>query len=182
MIAISFRGRRLPMRGVLMVLLAGLAWAAQAAPPTDADVNRLLAASRAQNMLDSMLPQLEQMQREQFARIAADRPLTPAQQAQLQQVQDRTRQTLTQALSWSQMRPMYVDLYKRTFSREDVIAMAEFYESPAGQSLLDKTPLLMRNVMDAIQQKMTPMMADLQQDLNRILAEPAPAAAKPTKP
>ncbi|KRG48175.1 hypothetical protein ARC20_17415 [Stenotrophomonas panacihumi] len=186
MIAISVRRPGLPMRGCLALLLAFAALAAQAAPPTDADVNRLLAASRAQTMLDSMLPQLEQMQREQFARVAAERPLTATQQAQLKQVQDRTRQTLGQALSWSQMRPMYVDLYKRTFSREDVIAMAEFYESPAGQSLLDKTPLLMRNVMEAIQQKMTPMMADLQKDLNQILAEPAtapaPAPAKPAKP
>ena len=175
MIARTFRS--LPLRlcaGALLALAAAAAWAE---PPSDADVNRLLAASRAQTMLDSMLPQLEQMQREQFARIAAERPLTPAQQAQLEKVQARTRQTLTEALAWSQMRPMYVDLYKRTFSREDVLAMAEFYESPAGQSLLDKTPLLMRNVMGAIQQKMTPLMAGLQKDLDTILAEPAGAPA-----
>jgi len=180
MIATSVR-RLIPRwRGMVLALLASLAVVAHAEPPSDADINRLLAASRAQTMLDSMLPQLEQMQREQFAQVAAGRALTPAQQAQLQKVQERTRQTLAQALSWSQMRPMYVDLYKRTFSREDVIAMAEFYESPAGQSLLDKTPLLMRNVMGAIQQKMTPLMAGLQKDLDQILAEPAPAAA--TKP
>jgi len=172
--------RPLPLRLLALVLLALAAFAAQAEPPSDADVNRLLAASRAQTMLDSMLPQLEQMQRQQFEQLNAERQLSPAQQAQLQKIQDRTRQTFSQALSWSQMRPMYVDLYKRTFSREDVIAMAEFYESPAGQSLLDKTPLLMRNVMGAIQQKMAPLMADLQKDLNAILAEPAtPAPAKP---
>ncbi|HYG07564.1 MAG TPA: DUF2059 domain-containing protein [Stenotrophomonas sp.] len=175
----TVRQRVLPMRGLLAALLLGLALAAHAEPPSDGDVNRLLAASRAQTMLDSMLPQLEQMQRQQFAQVAAGRTLTAAQQAQLQKLQERTRQTLTQALSWSQMRPLYVDLYKRTFSREDVIAMAEFYESPAGQSLLDKTPLLMRNVMGAIQQKMTPMMADLQKDLDQILAEPGAAPGKP---
>jgi len=177
MIASSVRSLVPVFRGVVLALLAGFAVVAHAEPPSDADVNRLLAASRAQTMLDSMLPQLEQMQRDQFAQIAKERALTPAQQVQLQKVQERTRQTLTQALSWSQMRPMYVDLYKRTFSREDVIAMAEFYESPAGQSLLDKTPLLMRNVMGAIQQKMTPLMAGLQKDLEQILAEPA--AGKP---
>ena len=183
MIATSVRSFLLSARGIVLVLLASLAVAAHAEPPSDADVNRLLAASRAQTMLDSMLPQLEQMQREQFAQVAKARSLTQAQQAQLQKVQERTRETLAQALSWSQMRPMYVDLYKRTFSREDVLAMAEFYESPAGQSLLDKTPLLMRNVMGAIQQKMTPLMAGLQKDLEQILAEPVPApAADAAKP
>jgi len=166
----------------MAVLLAGMAWVAQAEPPSEADVNRLLAASRAQSILDSMLPQLEQMQREQFARLSAERQLSPTQQAKLQKMQERTRQSLAQTLSWSQMRPMYVDLYKRTFSREDVLAMAEFYESPAGQSLLDKTPLLMHNVMEAIQQKVTPQMTALQKDLNAILAEPDGAAPAPAKP
>lgn len=180
MTATYARRPSLPLRCFVAMLFAGLALVAQAEPPTDADVNRLLAASRAQTMLDSMMPQLEQMQREQFARLSAERQLTPAQQDKLQKMQARTRESLAQTLSWSQMRPMYVDLYKRTFSREDVLAMAEFYESPAGQSLLDKTPLLMRNVMEAIQQKMAPTMSSLQKDLNQILAEPEPAA--PAKP
>jgi hypothetical protein len=174
--------RLLPLRLLVAAWLSLAAGSAFAEPPSDADVNRLLAASRAQTLLDSMLPQLEQMQREQFAQITAQHRLDATQQAQLQKVQARTQQTLTQAMAWSQMRPMYVDLYKRTFSREDVLAMAEFYESPAGQSLLDKTPLLMRNVMGAIQQKMTPLMADLQKDLNAILAEPATASPPPPTP
>ena len=100
-------------------------------------------------------------------------------EALLQRIQDRTRQTVRKALSWSELRPMYVDLYKRSFSREDVIAMAEFYESSAGQSLLDKTPALTQNLMGAIQQKMLPLFTDLQKDLEQIVNTPAAPAAKP---
>ncbi|MFC7519956.1 DUF2059 domain-containing protein [Xanthomonas populi] len=160
-----------------LIVLATLALAAPAAfaqAPSDADVNRLLAASRAQTMLDTMLPQIEAMQ-QQFAQLTAQRQLDAAQQAQLQRIQDRTRQTVRKALSWSELRPMYVDIYKRSFSREDVLAMAEFYESSAGQSLLDKTPALTQNLMGAIQQKMLPLFADLQKDLEKIVNEPAPA-------
>ncbi|MFX5494178.1 DUF2059 domain-containing protein, partial [Acinetobacter baumannii] len=85
--------------------------------------------------------------------------LNAQQQEQLKRIQARTSQTLRQALSWQQLRPMYVDLYTKTFSREDVLAMAEFYESAAGQSLLDKTPALMQNVMVAIQARMQPLFA-----------------------
>jgi len=159
---------RLLLAASLSLASTAPAWAA---PATDADVNRLLAASRAQNMLDAMLPQMEAMQAQQFAEIAQKQPLTPEQKAGLQRIQQRTSQTLRQALAWSQMRPMYVDLYKQSFSKEDVLAMAEFYESPAGQSLLDKTPALMQNLMVAIQQKMTPLMADLQKDLEKINSE-----------
>ncbi len=171
--------RRWAVRAGLALAFAAVAPAVLAQAPSDADVNRLLAASRAQNMLDSMLPQIEAMQQQQFAQLTAERPLSDAQRAQLERIQARTRETLRKALSWSEMRPMYLDLYKRSFSREDVIAMAEFYESPAGQSLLDKTPALMQNLMVAIQQKMVPLFADLQKDLEQIVNEPAPAQQKP---
>jgi len=159
-----------------LLLAAGLALAsalpALAAPPSDSDINRLLAASRAQNMLDSMLPQMEAMQAQQFAQLTANQQLDAEQKARVQRIQQRTSQTMREALSWSQMRPMYVELYKQSFSKEDVLAMAEFYESAAGQSLLDKTPTLMQNLMVAIQQKMTPLLADLQKDLEQITNEP----------
>jgi len=159
-------------RTVLLLALAAASAPALAAAPTDADINRLLAASRAQSLLDGMLPQLEAMQRQQFEEIARQRQLTPQQTEQLQRMQQRTTATLTKALSWQQLRPMYVDLYKKSFSKEDVLAMAEFYESSAGQSLLDKTPLLMQNVMIAIQEKMKPLMADLEKDMQAIINEP----------
>ncbi|WP_407461332.1 DUF2059 domain-containing protein [Xanthomonas campestris] len=173
-ISASRHARRL----LVLLVLALAAPAAWAQAPSDADVNRLLAASRAQTMLDTMLPQIEAMQQQQFAQLTAQRQLDAGQQAQLQRIQDRTRQTVRKALSWSELRPMYVDLYKRSFSREDVIAMAEFYESSAGQSLLDKTPALTQNLMGAIQQKMLPLFTDLQKDLEKIVNEPA-AAQKP---
>lgn len=172
-----FRPSHLPR--LLLALGLGLALTsagpAFAAAPTDADIDRLLAASRAQAMLDSMLPQMEAMQQQQFAQLTRQSPLSDAQQAQLQRIQQRTRQSMRQTLSWAQMRPMYVDLYRKSFSKEDVLAMAEFYESSAGQSLLDKTPLLMQNLMVAIQQKVQPMLSQLQQDLQQIANEPEPA-------
>ena len=167
-----FRSR--PIRLLLTLALAFASVAtATAAAPSDADINRLLAASRAQTMLDSMLPQMEAMQQQQFAELSRNPNLTAEGRAQLQRIQQRTSQTVRQALAWSQMRQLYVDIYKQSFSREDVLAMAEFYESPAGQSLLDKTPQLMQNLMAAIQQKMQPLLADLQKDLEQITAEPA---------
>ncbi|MBO9880870.1 DUF2059 domain-containing protein [Xanthomonas sp. D-109] len=163
---------RWPQRLLLALLLALAALPALAEPPTDADVNRLLSASRAQNMLDTMLPQIEAMQRQQFAQLTAQHPLDTAQQQKLQQIQERTQATVRKALSWQEMRPLYVNLYKQTFSKQEVLAMAEFYESPAGQSLLDKTPQLMQNLMGAIQQKMTPLFADLQKDLEQTVNAP----------
>jgi len=162
-----------PLARLGLILALGLAAAAPAlaTPPSDADVNRLLAASRAQSLLDGMLPQLEAMQRQQFEQIAQRRPLDAGQIEQLKRMEQRTNATIRKALSWQELRPMYVDLYKKSFSKEDVLAMAEFYESAAGQSLLDKTPVLMQNVMVAIRQRMDPLLADLEKDMQAIVNE-----------
>ncbi|MDV3467365.1 DUF2059 domain-containing protein [Stenotrophomonas sp. C3(2023)] len=161
-------------RGALLLALLVGPGVALAAAPTDGDINRLLSASRAQSMIDTMLPQILQMQQQQIQQFAAQRQLTAAQQDQLRRIQERGASAVRQAVSWQTLRPMYVDLYKKTFTKEEVVAMAEFYESSAGQGLLDKTPGLMQEVMVAMQARMQPLMADLASDIDRIVNE-APA-------
>ena len=164
-----------------LLLLPALAWAA---PPSDADVERLLKASRAQGMLDAVLPQMEALQREQFQQFTSDRGLTTAQQAEAARIQARTTQIMRESLSWEQMRPLYIDAYQQTFTSQDVKALTKFYESPAGRSLLDKTPMLMQNLTIAMQQKVKPMLDALKSELDGVgqgqsKATPPAGAGKP---
>ena len=162
-------------RLLLSACLALSAFAAAAAPPSDADIERLLTASRAQRMLDAILPQMEAMQRQQFEQITAGKDLSAEQKAEIERLHVRTSDILRRSLSWEEMRPLYVDVYKKTFSREDVRAMARFYESPAGKSLLDKTPALMQNLMGAVQQKVLPLLEELKTELDTVAVEPVKA-------
>ncbi len=175
-----FRSLLLP-RLLLTACLALSAFAAAAAPPSDQDIERLLTASRAQGMLDAILPQMEAMQRQQFEQITAGKNLNAEQKAEIERLHVRTSDILRRSLSWEEMRPLYIDVYKKTFSREDVRAMAKFYESPAGKSLLDKTPALMQNLMGAVQQKVLPLLEELKTELDTVAVEPvkAPAVTPP---
>ena len=67
--------------------LALFAASAFAAPPTDADIERLLKASRAQSMLGAILPQMEAMQQQQFQQLTAGKELSAEQQAEVQRIQ-----------------------------------------------------------------------------------------------
>jgi hypothetical protein len=155
---------------------------ALAAPPSNADVERLLKASRAESMLNAILPQMEEMQRQQFEQITSGKDLSAEQKAEVERIQSRTNDIVRKALAWEEMRPIYIDVYRKTFSAEDVRAMAKFYESPAGKSLLDKTPALMQNLMGAIQLKIIPMMEELQSELKESTKQtPAPEVTPPAK-
>jgi len=165
------------------LLLAALAFPAAlpAAEPTDADIEKLLVASRAESMLQAIIPQMEAMQQEQFKQLMGDKPLTAEQQAEVQRIQSRTQDIVRKALAWEEMKPMYVQVYKQTFTREDVRAISKFYESPAGRSLLDKTPALTQNLMLAVQQKLVPMLEELQSEAQNVSAMPAPEVTPPQK-
>ncbi|NDK39730.1 DUF2059 domain-containing protein [Pseudoxanthomonas gei] len=172
-----------PLSRLLAATLLALCTAtALAAPPTDADIERLLKASRAESMLIAIQPQMQEMQRQQFAQITAGKQLTAEQKADVDRIQARTTEIVRKTLSWQEMRPLYIDVYKKTFTSQDVKAIAKFYESPAGRSLLDKTPALMQNLMAAIQQKVVPMMEELQTELKESTKPlPAPEVTPPAK-
>lgn len=160
-----------------LLLAAGATGAWAQPPPSTADVERLLVAARAQSLLDTMLPQMEAMQQQQFAQVSQGRELNDRQRAQLDRIQAKTSDILRRALAWEEMRPLYIDLYQKTFSKQDVEAMTAFYESAAGRSLLDKTPALMQNLMGAIQVKMMPLFKELEGELRQIAAEDTGGAA-----
>jgi uncharacterized protein len=161
---------------VLLLLSAMAAIApALAREPTDEEIERLLTASRAQSMLAAIQPQVEAMQREQFAQLTQGKTLSAEQQAEIQQIQARTSQIVRQSLAWDSMRPVYLDVYRKTFDDEDVKSMTKFYESKAGQHLLDRTPVMMQTLMVGIQQKMIPQLEALQAEVKTVSAEPIPA-------
>ncbi|WDS34783.1 DUF2059 domain-containing protein [Pseudoxanthomonas sp.] len=161
---------------VLLLLSAMAAIApALAREPTDQEIERLLTASRAQSMLAAIQPQVEAMQREQFAQLTQGKTLTAEQQAEIQQIQARTSQIVRQSLAWDSMRPVYLDVYRKTFDDDDVKSMTKFYESKAGQHLLDRTPVMMQTLMVGIQQKMIPQLEALQAEVKTVSAEPIPA-------
>ncbi|ARO69610.1 hypothetical protein B9J09_00865 [Xylella fastidiosa subsp. pauca] len=155
------------LRCLALFITMAMPLVAIAAPPSDADVNRLLSVSRMQAIHDSMVPQLEAMEEKQFDQMAAKHTLSTEEKAKMAQILERSKQRIRKALSWSEVEPVYIDLYKHNFSREDVLAMIKFYESPAGQNLLDKTPVLMENLLVAIQKKVAPLTDDLLQDLEK---------------
>lgn len=151
---------------------------AQAAetPVDDARLERLLEVTRSRAMLEAMLPQIEASQREMVAQMVAGQQLDDAQRARLEAILGKSTAAVRQALAWENLEQVYFDIYRRTFSAEDIDAIIAFYETPAGQRMLDKMPTLMQHTMEAVQGLMVPMLEQMQRD---IAAEIAPQGEAP---
>ena len=150
---------------VLLAVLAAFPAHAQQAPADDARIDRLLEVTRARAMLDAMLPQIEASQRQMVAQMTGGRTLDASQQQRLDAILASSSSAVRKALAWENLEPIYRDIYRQTFTGEDIDAIVAFYESPAGQRMLEKMPELMQNTMTAMQRLVVPMLQQMEQDL-----------------
>jgi hypothetical protein len=104
--------------------------------------------------------------------------LTPDQKAKVEAFQKQVLDTVEAQVGWKAMEPQYIDLYVQTFSEEDLDGIIAFYKSPAGVSMISKTPELTQKSMAMVQQKMTTLQPQLQQ----MIQDFARSAAKPAAP
>jgi len=149
-----------------LLLFAALGPAHAADPaPADARLDRLLEVTRARSMLEGMLPQVEASQQQMLAQFTAGHALDADAQARLDAILARSTAAVRQTLAWDNLEPVYRDIYRRTFSAEDVDAIIAFYETPVGQRMLDRMPALMQHTMEAMQQLMVPMFEQMQRDI-----------------
>lgn len=170
---------------VLAALLALSTPFAHAAPPSDAQVDKLLEVMRARQTVEAMLPQVEVSQQQMVEQLTAGQPLTDQQRQDLQRILATSSRRVREALAWDKLQPLYRDIYRQTFTGEDMDAMIGFYSGSAGQKLLDKMPQLMQNTMTAMQKVIVPMIEQMQRDVAaEMQAPPVPSApsAPPAPP
>ena len=161
---------RIPLIFTLLLILPA---AASAAPPSDAQLDRLLEVTRTEQQLEAMIPQIEQAQEEMALRLTGgasdtDRAVGSA--------LANSRTALRRILTWERLRPMYLEVYRNTYESEDIEAITQFYQTPAGQRLLERQPEMVKNTMEAVERLIQPEFEQLASALAEL--EKAPASKK----
>lgn len=158
---------------ILFCLLLGLAIAgnAQAAPPSTAQIERLLQVMEAQKVIDQMIPAMMQQSNAMLDRQLASTQASDADKARAQRMMAAQESSLREMLAWNNLKPVYVRVYADTLSAEEVLAMTRFYESPEGRSVMQKMPQVIQRTMQEMQPlaqaAMQKMMAELEAELAR---------------
>lgn len=150
---------------------------AHAAPPSEAQVDRLLEVMDLQKMLDGMLAQMEQAT-QQMGQSMLGENASAEERARFERTMADQQAFLQQMMTAEKLRPIYRSVYTDVFTAEEVQAMADFYGSEVGRSIMQKMPQVMGRSMQAMQPMMQEMMQQVQQSLERELKE-APAATPP---
>ena len=129
--------------------------AAAVNPRAEALVRRYLAAIHFEQLLDTMMGATIPVMTENLSKQYPS--LTPEQREQIGAVvRDTMREDFT-----PKMLAKMVPIYAQTFSESELEAMVAFYESPAGQSIMKKTPSLAPKSAEVARELLPSMQQDV---------------------
>lgn len=161
----------------ILTLFAALASAAENPPappstaPTEASVKQLLEVAQAHKLIDSVMAQMDSLLQQTIAQATKGQPISDKVQKDIDQRRGEVLAMLKDLLDWKKLEPMYVRIYQKTFSQQEVDGMIAFYKTPAGQAVMSKMPAAMQNTIDEMQQMMGPVMQRMQQMQQDVAAE-----------
>jgi len=146
--------------------------------PTKEQLARLFEVTRLRQLLDSQLKMIPAMVKQQMqaqakelsAQLPGKKP-TAEQQAEMDKTMDVYMAKAMNIVSIDDMLDDMASLYQRHLTRSDVDAMIVFYESPAGQHLLDAQPAIMQEYMPMIMKRVGERSKALTDDLAKAIKE-----------
>jgi hypothetical protein len=153
-----------------------------AAPPSDQSINQLLQLTKVDKLVDSVFAQMDGVMKSAMQQATKGKPLSAEEQAIMDKQQTKMIGIMKDELSWDKMKDLYVQVYRETFTQEEIDGLIAFYKTPTGQAFVNKQPELMKRTMTIMQQRMAPMMQKIQKmseetvsELQKVKAETPPA-------
>ena len=167
------------LRYVILLAYFALCPAIAAEPPaSEASVRELLTITQSQKLVDGTMGQVDAMMQRSMEQALAGQALSADQQKIMDNMRTKMIALFRENMKWETLEPMFVDIYKQSFTQKEVDGMLDFYKSEPGQAVIAKMPLVMQNTMQAMQGRMAVMLPKLQQLQQDAIAELKASRAK----
>lgn len=148
---------------------------AEEVPPSEASVQQLLQTMHAADLFDNAQRQFDGMFQNMTQQVTQGKPATPEQQKALDEFHTKMMAILHKELGWEAMQPIIMQIYQKSLSQDEVNGMIAFYNTPTGQAVIKKMPVIMQNSMTLMQQKMPHMVQEIQQAAKESFKDLKPA-------
>jgi uncharacterized protein len=145
-----------------ILMSASTAVAANSAPASDASIRQMLDLTNARQLISSMKGQMDTVMNTAMQNAMRGQTLTPERQAVIDRMTAKMSAVVSDMLNWDDLLPMYIRIYRDSFTQDEIDGVIKFYKSAAGQAYLKKLPLVMQNVMREMQGFMKPALDKMQ--------------------
>ena len=157
--------------GLMFCLLCS----ASAAPPSDASIEQMLKAARSEEMLDQMMTQMTSGMEQGMQQALKGQTPTAAQKAKMDEFRNKLSALMHEELSFAKMKDVYMQVYRESFTQEEVNGILAFYNSPAGKAFIEKMPAAMQKSATLAQARMGPLLQKIQALAEQYGKEMSPA-------
>lgn len=148
--------------------------ARSASAPTDASLDELLEVGRARQMIDILRTNFSASFRTGVESSLRGKELSPQKRRDIDAVLAGFDQGMNRVMNWQTVRPIYIQVYRETFSQEEVDGMIAFARSPAGRAQLDKMPIAMEKTQVAMKPLLDKMLEEMKSQASKAAQEAAP--------
>lgn len=151
--------------------LALLGTAAHAAPPSNATIEALLTAMHTEQVMQASFANMPMIARQAVDAATQGKPLSEAQHKQVQAAAARAIDIAREEFSWAQLQPLFLQIYRESFTDEEVAGLLAFYQSPAGMAFVEKTPVVMQKSAAILHPRTQAMMKRIQESVRQVCPE-----------
>jgi hypothetical protein len=155
------------LRITVAVFLLSIAVTTMAAPASENSIKQIIVVTNAQKNFDNLKAQINTFMNNLEQQALKGKTPTVKQQQAITKMKKRMIAIVQRELAWEKMEPIIIRLYKETFTEDEVIGMLSFYQTKAGQAVINKIPALMQKQMQQMQRmivEMTPEMNKIEKD------------------
>ena len=144
-------------------------------------IEEIFQLTKVDQMMSVMQGQIKARFNQQLA--ASGIPDAPALAADLDK---QLTPVMNEALNWQKLKPRMLQIYNESFTEDEVSGILQFYRSPAGRAMLDKTPTLMAKSAAVSQEAMKEAMPKIAEVSTKVMekykaAHPRQAPPQPAK-
>lgn len=155
---------------VLLTVVCTASYAAET-PPNEGSVRKLLEVSQCHKVLDAVMGQMDGYMKQAIAQVTQGQSLSPQMKKNIERRQAEVVLIFKEMLDWHKLEPMYIRVYQKTFTQSEVDNLIAMYQSPGGQALLNKMPVVLQNTMNEMQPIMQPIMQRIQRMQRDVVAD-----------
>jgi uncharacterized protein len=155
-------------------------------PPSDASIHEILELTLVQKALTQLNAQTEQWVRDNVKASLKGRTLDAQEQKIMDTELNSDLAVVEREISWEKMEPIYINIYRNTFTQKEVDDMIAFYKTPSGRSAIQKVPMVMQQTLAEVKTRMDGIMPEIRQinqnALNQLKAYEASKSGKASAP
>jgi uncharacterized protein len=140
-------------------------------PPSEASIKQLMDVTQVHKLLDSATAQMDGLMKQAMRQVTQGQPVTPEVQQQIDRGQAEAMSMIKEILDWNKLEPMYVRIYQKSFTQQEIDSLIAMYKTPAGQMALTKMPVVLQNTTAEMQQLMQPVVQRIQRLQQDVLAQ-----------